>query len=523
MKISHLAKTLCTVLVLPVCGTAITAGAVRLETALNRQETQEPQEAAFPQETQSPESVSPAIIAPSTQLGIPQDGSLLPNQGMPGQPTPGADAFQQDAFLAPSQFAEEEEVVKVDDAVAGWNGAAVDAELNLGTELRSSWVVLDAEGNLPGQILSDAHGVAEAKIFLIQEGRLKAEVETNAEGRFTVRGISQGSYSVLVHAGDYYAISGLIVLDNEYRSANFQHRLTISVSEASTVAIYNLVTQRATNVTFRNFGEHAFGETPDDPARLYGFQGLTSQKPEAVPATTIRSSRVQLTDEGSFIGRLHAVRSLNARPVDLKTTDVILLKDGEVVQNTKTNRYGIFRMENLEPGYYSLVSAGPDGVLVSGIELTSSELPQPKVASNEQDAPYRTSLRQEEETETIIETEEVELEQLSSFDGMLAPREDIGWINNYMLENRVYDQSTVEDVIDPYGGVPMMGGCGCGGGYGAYGGGGGGGGCFGGLGLGGGLGSSLALPLTAAAIAAVAASDDGNPYRAPTPISAFQQ
>lgn len=599
MKISQLAKSLMTVLALPVCGTALTAGAMALESAF------------LP---------SPIVQDAETDLGAAPATNLVAQDATQEQ-----NAAQEKTFDSTDRLPEmddptveiKQELKKVDDSVSGWNQADPTAELNIGDKLRSSWVMLDAQGTLSGQIAASGTGLADAKVFFIRNGRLQAELVSDAEGNFAARGIGQGTYTVFVHAANRYAISGLIVLEHDNQAKNFKSKLEVNVSDESTKAIYELITDRATDVGFRDYGEFAFGETAEDPARLYGIKGLSQFKPEAIPATTNGNYRVSMSAEGTFIGRLHAVMSRSARPVDLQSMDVFILKNSEYIQSAQTDRFGVFQVSGLEAGVYTLLGAGKDGVIVAGFELvsdTATETPalasipsnatQPadiytSVAMQEGDGFALDSLTQEEtpanflqlqpsdpaaqdatagliqeeiasdetaqdvapaprsDADAAVEAEDVSPPTLksveeskdaaepkvapqaarpavpptTSFDGTLAPREDIGWVNSYMLDNPYVDTNLMAGDLQPcpncgINGAPMLNDCcnpGGFGGGGVGGSGGFGGGGFGGGGLGFGGAGRFALPLAAAAIAAIAIADDDDNARIPRPVSPFRR
>jgi hypothetical protein len=59
-------------------------------------------------------------------------------------------------------------------------------------------------------------------------------------------------------------------------------------------------------------------EGQNDPADLYGFDGLVRYQPKADPATSISSHRVNRTADGRLLGRIHQLNSLSGRPVDVR-------------------------------------------------------------------------------------------------------------------------------------------------------------------------------------------------------------
>jgi hypothetical protein len=304
-------------------------------------------------------------------------------------------------------------VKKVNDAVAGWNSAEAGRAFQLGETLRRTWVMLDSEGKLRGQILGSDFDHSNSEIYFLREGRMIEKLSANARGEFIVYGLEDGVYTLLVANDGRYAVNCLLVLDNDQMGGP-PSSFDIPMSENSPRSVFEQVVSRATKVMFRNYGEFAFEETQEDPARLYGLQGIAAHRPEAVDATTLGNHRVALTAEGQLIGRLRAVDHLSGRPVDLLVTEVMLLANDATVATTQTNRFGIFSFDNVEPGIYTLFAAGKDGIAVTSFELTETA-PAPLTAV--QPVSFRRS-------------------NVGNFlDVTLSPRRDIGWINAYFRDH----------------------------------------------------------------------------------------
>jgi hypothetical protein len=280
---------------------------------------------------------------------------------------------------------------------------------------------------------------SKTEVYFLHEGRMIEKVSANAKGEFIVYGLEQAVYTLLVANEGRYAVNCLLVLDNNPMGGS-PSSFDVPLSEASPRSVFEQVVTRTTKVTFRNFGEFAFGETAEDPARLYGMQGIIEHRPDAVDATTLGNNRVQLTEDGKLIGRIRAVEHLAGRPVDLMVTEVMLIANDETVQSTQTNRYGIFQFDQVQPGVYTLFAAGKDGLAVTSFELEGASAP----ATDVQSVSFRTP------------------RSINVLDISLSPRRDVGWVNAYFLDNVPPPRmGPVDDVpynpYSNYGGWGMMG------------------------------------------------------------------
>ena len=117
------------------------------------------------------------------------------------------------------------------------------------------------------------------------------------------------------------------------------------------------------------YGRYLTGEGQDDPAALYGFDGLVRYQPKAKAATSISNNQVSRTADGRLLGRVHQFNSLNGRPVDVRTTKVMLLQKDAVFASTNTDNYGVFEFKDIPNGQYGLVAVGVDGMGEIGIDV----------------------------------------------------------------------------------------------------------------------------------------------------------
>jgi hypothetical protein len=63
------------------------------------------------------------------------------------------------------------------------------------------------------------------------------------------------------------------------------------------------------------------------------------------------------------------MNSISGRPVDVRTTKVILLENDDVVASTTTDNYGVFEFQQVPDGSYGLAAVGVDGVGLIAINV----------------------------------------------------------------------------------------------------------------------------------------------------------
>lgn len=327
-----------------------------------------------------------------------------------------ADSFDSDApFGRPDEDFEEEfsQKVVLNDRLAGWNEASDGlGNRRVGEMLRANWVMVGATGILEGSVrpIDDAQ-VPGMTVYLMNKGRLVKTSAVQDDGSFRFNNVRRGAYSLIGWGNNAFFAFGMNVLGyvedaeetvpTSITTYAFQNRTTINT---------DWIRYFTPAVTYRVFGRYEYGERASDPDNLYGVDGLTRFQPPAIPSTSIAGTPVSLTSDGRFIGRVHQLRSLDGRPVDVRSTKVMLLKQDSVVASSTTDNFGVFEFEGVPPGQYGLLAAGVDGVGLTGLEVVDS-----------------SSVGMDDDGEM----EEVEGEP---FDFCLTPSEMAGWLNHYADE-----------------------------------------------------------------------------------------
>ena len=332
---------------------------------------------------------------------------------------PRSDDFNDDEpFRRPDEDLDEDESSQetiVNDRYAGWNEASDGlGARRIGETLRANWVMLGPTGVLEGTVRPiDGAEVAGMTVYLMNQGRLVKTSAVQEDGSFRFNNVRRGAYS-LVGWGDraFFAFGTNVLSYSEDADESTPTYITTLAFQNATTINTDWIRYFTPNVSYRIYGRMRFDETIDDPAELYGVAGLSDFTPEAIASTSVGATPVSLTDDGRLIGRVHQLRSSDGRPVDVRSTKVMLLKRDAVVASTTTDNYGVFEFEEVPPGQYGLMAAGVDGVGLTGLEVVNDE--------------------------SLEINDDGELAEPSGagepFDFCLTSAETAGWLNHYAIE-----------------------------------------------------------------------------------------
>ncbi len=282
--------------------------------------------------------------------------------------------------------------VMVREEFAGWQAAGTDLEKErLSQVLRANWVMADPNGKITGQV--GTIGSADLEyfhVYLLNSGRLQTSTNVNLDGSFVFNNIVAGAYS-LVGVGDngFFAFGFNAIDFVEGADPGIPRSLQVTAFQNHSTINIDWIRYFSPKIKFRVFGQYTSGEGADDPAQLFGFEGLQANSPAASPATSIFNHQVKRTADGVLRGRVHQFNSLHGRPVDVRETKVMLLFEDQVVGSTTTDNFGVFEIKNVPAGEYAIVAAGVDGLgcigvtVVDGIDATPSDVIDFTMASSE--------------------------------------------------------------------------------------------------------------------------------------------
>lgn len=301
--------------------------------------------------------------------------------------------------------------VEVDESRAGWHAAGTGTVQNrLSENLRANWVMVDANGLLRGTVIGfEGAAATDLQVKLLKNGQVVSTTNVNKQGQFSFNNVQQGTYGLVGFGdGQFFAFGFDAIRNSNNPKANAPRSITVMAAPNETTINTDWIAFFAPEVRFRVYGRFASREGSDDPPALYGTEGISVHYPEAVPATTIQSHAATALSDGRLVGRVHQIDSLNGRPVDVRNTRVLLLQNDDVFAATSSDNYGVFEFTDIEPGFYTLVAAGDDGLAAIGLEVVDSK---PGSANDpEFDA------------------------QVVQIDLSLLPSESAGWLLSYALE-----------------------------------------------------------------------------------------
>lgn len=338
---------------------------------------------------------------------------------LPGvPPLEGAGGAQQQPAFPRFQDAE------VNEKFAGWRQASDGFDGNrLDNTLRANWVMADESGNVSGIVYGiEGADLGNLRIVLLDNGREIKSVSPKEDGTFAFANLREGAYSIIGWGENAFFAFGVNVINyNTAADADVATELKVTATQNETTINTDWIQFYSQQVKFPLYGRYSAGEADTDPARLFGYRGQSANLPESIPQTSISSHQVIPASDGRVIGRVHQMATPLGRPVDLRNTRILLLKDDDVYAAVTTDSYGVFEFPPIPGGEYSCVAVGQDGLGCIGIFLA--------------DATNNNSVLDDEEDDfdSLGEDEDGQPE-FTPISFTMVPSEGTGWLNNLAIE-----------------------------------------------------------------------------------------
>ncbi len=377
---------------------------------------------------------------------------------------------------------------------------------------RNHTISLNESGNVEGRLAtieagSKANGLSGLQVFLIRDGKVQHEAQTDADGLFSLSAVESGVYSFVATGENGFAAYGVRVVENAGDES-------LNLIEAAAVSPQTAVVKQLLG-----------GELPTKVATAVLENATVSE----VASQVVGSNKVTIKNGkllGHVIPMLGDVSAANG-------TSVYIIKDNQQVAEAVTDASGSFSVEDLEPGVYDFVAAGPTGFAAVSFEAVPETAETAAVAADTDEIPVSLVSYQDIPAD-------IPYDAAGSLDVCTTCQGDSGMVTDqisyggdeYVADSTYYgDSAPIEYAGESVGcGCASGGSCGaagnfsgfntcnsCGGGRrGLFGGGGSGGGLFGGggrglfAGGGGGLlgGRFARLALLGGVAAAIAIDDD---------------
>lgn len=306
----------------------------------------------------------------------------------------------------------QDQTVVVNTRFAGWEEAGLGTDGNrISNQIRGNWVMVDPNGRFEGKVApaADADYIG-MNVFLLNMGRLVKQARLDPAGRFEFNNVRQGAYALVGWGPNGIFAFGMNILAHNPNAGDLiPNSVNVTAFQNKTSINTDWIRYYAPAVRFRVYGRYPTGEGRDDPPALFGFEGLGVHVPESSPATSIASQSVASTPDGRLIGRVHQLNSLSGRPVDVRSTKVMLFEGDEVVASTTTDNYGVFEFQQVPAGTYGLTAVGVDGVGMIAINVVNGN-------------------------ETMDDQGEFVIGDKNIIDFTMISSETVGWLNNYATE-----------------------------------------------------------------------------------------
>ena len=212
---------------------------------------------------------------------------------------------------------------------------------------RNHTISLNESGNVEGRIAtieagSKANGLSDLQVFLISDGEVKHETKSDSDGLFSLTGVDAGVYSFVATGKNGFAAYGVRVVENGVDSS-------INLIEAAAVSPNTSVVKQLMD-----------GELPMEVASAVLENATVSE----TASNTVGSNKVTLTD-GTLVG--HVIPMLGDVSA-ANGTSVYIIQDNQQVAEAQTDASGSFSVDDLEPGVYDFVAAGPTGFAAVSFE-----------------------------------------------------------------------------------------------------------------------------------------------------------
>lgn len=225
---------------------------------------------------------------------------------------------------------------------------------------RSHTISLNESGSIEGRVAtiesgSKANGLSDLKVFLVSNGEIQAETATDADGLFTLANIGEGVYSFVATGESGFAAYGVRVIANNGSD-------TVNLMEAAAVSPQAAVVKQILNK-----------QLPTDVAQEIMDNAIVSD----VAANVIGANKVRIQD-GVLTG--HVVPMLGEVAL-VDGTSVFLIKGENQIAEVTADANGSFAIEDLEPGVYDFVAAGPTGFAAVSFEAVEEATNANSIAS----------------------------------------------------------------------------------------------------------------------------------------------
>ena len=302
-----------------------------------------------------------------------------------------------------------------------WRQPTGDPDRPFSDIIQAHWVSLTKDNSLVGRISTidpeqlELQPAESLQVAFVQNGMVMSTGTTDQAGRFSATDLRPRVYSLIAPGANGFMAYSLSVLpfrangqdevqrdgpprravgdlgDDAYIPVDLRRVESSLTIDAAAVPPTFKTIGRLVRIYYPNFRKSAFGENAyqnavnrdranklpgwNDEAGPHGRLDMKTalvSKTKAAKSAAIRTYRIPLRPDGRLIGRLHAIQRDTGRPKMVRSLNVFIIQNDRELAQVSVDRYGVFEVNGLSPGAYSLVAAGQDGFGAVGFQLAKS-------------------------------------------------------------------------------------------------------------------------------------------------------
>ena len=307
----------------------------------------------------------------------------------------------------------------------------------LNDHVRMNGVQLTSNDSLFGTVNQSQ---ANLTVYLLQQGVVVGQAQTNEQGEFELKGVRPGPYTIVGSSPQAFFAYSIDAVSVSQQNQDLPTSLQVNaiIGKANKAFITRLIQTSLPAAKFRDHDALLQGTPTAASTEVYDWERMSTSPAKVASATTISGHAIQMKNN-KLIGRIHQVYNHTGRPINVVNTNVVLIQDGQMVAETQVNTQGLFEFKGLQPGTYGLLAFGSDGLLATSLDLVEGgSLPH---ASDHQNRNFQ-----------LASSASGQQEGSSIFDGTLSDPESVGWINAHTQEEifqAAFQQNQIDPNLDP--------------------------------------------------------------------------
>ena len=261
--------------------------------------------------------------------------------------------------------------------------------------LRAHWTTTNEEGNLEGRISgiepnqAVTFPIEKLNVALLKDGEKVRNSITDVDGKFVLKDVEPGVYTLLASGRNGFLAYGVQVLpkledfnildnDGEARFKTEKSKWSYYVSyfnlpQDALVADELQIDAAAVPPQFSTLKRISQNYLPS--ALSIAINGDDKDDKATEKAAKIKGGfKLALSETGSFQGRVQPIATEDGKLGKLSEMNVFLIQDDIEAARVAVQENGKFEIENVEPGVYSIVAAGKDGFAALSLELVNNSV-----------------------------------------------------------------------------------------------------------------------------------------------------